>query len=330
MHPKKIMPIVIALLLTCAITGVGIAVVSQAGNDAFLGTIPEMELYATIDDESVPFGTTKAQAELIGPVAGQDLATTAVIVYDGAISVRYYNASSNTFKVKISANGRTSSCTYKPDNSTLRIPLMYGEGEYMIMIMEMLGTEARTVVSQRVQCGGTVTQASAGTAQTGTSSGKWTIDTTDPYLTAVSDINWSDDLSSVKKARELCDTLTGEKEKAKAVYNFLVARLSYDYSKVGKLPSGYTPTMDTTYSTSKGICYDFASLYAGMLRSVGVKTKMVTGYNSMIDGYHAWNDVYYDGAWHRVDLTIDSQLRESKVAYGFESPQGTVTVSKSY
>ena len=175
-------------------------------------------------------------------------------------------------------------------------------------------------------------------ARASTSSGSTTgkavnatgVDTTDPYLSPLTDINWSDDLASVKKARDLCKDAKTEKEKAQLVYNHLVARMAYDYSKVGKLPSGYVPDMDKIYSAQAGICYDLSSLYAGMMRSCGVKCKLVIGYNTMVDGYHAWNDVFYDGSWHRIDLSIDCQLREYKQSYSFSSPKGKVTVSKSY
>lgn len=337
----KKMTYALSLIATVLIIGIGVGVVSFYGGSGAPGLLPGIDgmgPLVTIEDEEVSYG---AQAEVIGPIAGQEKATTAKVGYDGAITVQYYSSSASSYTLQVSANDKSSFIRNIPaDNSTLRIPLIHGTGTYTLIITEMVNNSvARTVSTHSVQAGGTV-QAGTTTqtaqpstdaaAQSGTSASGWVVDTSDSYLTAVSDINWSENLTSVKKARELCTTSMTEKEKAQAVYNHLVAMLTYNFDIVGKLPSGYTPNMDTTYSTKTGICYDFSSLYAGMMRSVGVKCKLVKGYNSMVDGYHAWNEVYYDGGWHRIDLTIDSQLRAYKATYGFSTPQGTVTVTSSY
>lgn len=327
----------VSFLMACIMVGLGIGVVYMSNNllptEMSLPVVDAEGQIVLIEDEATAYG---AQAELIGPVAGQAKATSAIVKYDnGAISVQYYSSTASTCQIKFSLNGKTQTINgYPADNSTLRIPLTMGQGTYTVTIYEMIGgNNAKAVSTHTVSTTG-ASSSSTATAQPSTSSGAsssgWNVDTSDPYLTPVTDINWSDSLSSVKKARELCTTSMSDKEKAVAVYNYLAGVLSYDYDKVGKLSSGYTPSMDTTYSTKKGICYDFSSLYAGMMRSVGVKCKIVKGYNSMIDGYHAWNSVLVDGAWHRVDLTIDSQLREYKKTYSFSSPQGTVTETSSY
>ena len=44
--------------------------------------------------------------------------------------------------------------------------------------------------------------------------------------------------------------------------------------------------------TGKGICFDYASLMAALLRSQGIPTKLVVGYSG--DAYHAWISVYLD------------------------------------
>ena len=51
------------------------------------------------------------------------------------------------------------------------------------------------------------------------------------------------------------------------------------------------------------------SLFAAMLRSVGVPTKLIKGESSNVEGYHAWNEVYINGKWRIVDTSYDSQLK---------------------
>ena len=76
-------------------------------------------------------------------------------------------------------------------------------------------------------------------------------------------------------------------------------------------------------TTKKGICFDYASLMAGMLRSQGVPCKLVVGYAGT--AYHAWISVwsaetgwvdgaiYFDGSvWQRMDPTFASSSKGSE------------------
>ena len=65
---------------------------------------------------------------------------------------------------------------------------------------------------------------------------------------------------------------------------------------------GYEPDPQKTLKERKGICFDYASLAAAMLRAVGIPCRVVTGY---VDNnyYHSWISAYANGRWHRVDPT---------------------------
>ena len=65
------------------------------------------------------------------------------------------------------------------------------------------------------------------------------------------------------------------------------------------------PNPDATLAEGKGICFDYVSLGAAMLRSLGIPTKIVTGYVSPDSIYHAWNLVYLDGSWKSVEVSVD-------------------------
>jgi transglutaminase-like putative cysteine protease len=98
-------------------------------------------------------------------------------------------------------------------------------------------------------------------------------------------------------------------EKVKAVYDWVVSHIDYDF---GKNPqAGYVPDIVDTYNSKDGICYDFAALFAAMLRSQGVPTKLVKGYADNVSGYHAWNEVYVGGKWYTVDTSNDAQVHGS-------------------
>ena len=47
------------------------------------------------------------------------------------------------------------------------------------------------------------------------------------------------------------------------------------------------------------------SLSTAMLRSMGIPTKLVTGYVGEDELYHAWIMVYIDGEWHSALFSVD-------------------------
>ena len=64
------------------------------------------------------------------------------------------------------------------------------------------------------------------------------------------------------------------------------------------------PSPDETLALGTGICFDYASLSAAMLRSLGIPCKVVTGYVSPDGVYHAWNLVYINGSWTSVEFSV--------------------------
>lgn len=105
------------------------------------------------------------------------------------------------------------------------------------------------------------------------------------------------------------------------VYNYCITNISYDYSKVDSLVSGYTPNVEDTFQSKKGICLDYCAVMATMLRTQNIPTKMEVGYAGT--EYHAWISVYtkeegwidglirFDGQdWSLMDPTFASTNAE--------------------
>ena len=120
--------------------------------------------------------------------------------------------------------------------------------------------------------------------------------------------DFNEESACVKKARELVANATNEAEALEAVCAWIVDNVSYDDAKAAQLKSatGYVPSPDETLASGTGICFDYASLGAAMLRSQGIPTKIVTGYVSPGDIYHAWIMVYIDGTWKSAQFSVDS------------------------
>ena len=138
-----------------------------------------------------------------------------------------------------------------------------------------------------------------------------------PFLRPSDYVNYSESSACVKKAAEFYKDAGSEAEFIKAVYDYVSKNVKYDKKKANEVKSGYLPIPDETMKTGKGICFDYAALAASMLRSQGIPTKMIFGYVSPRDLYHAWNMFYTEesgwvavkfevsaDSWNRLDLTF--------------------------
>ena len=128
--------------------------------------------------------------------------------------------------------------------------------------------------------------------------------------------------NTVKQAQTLAGSVSDPLKKVEKIYDYVVKNLTYDYQKAETVKSGYLPVLDTVLSAKKGICFDYAALMTGMLRSQGVPCKLVVGYAGQ--AYHAWVSVwtaetgwidgaiYFDGStWQRMDPTFASSSNSS-------------------
>jgi transglutaminase-like putative cysteine protease len=126
-----------------------------------------------------------------------------------------------------------------------------------------------------------------------------------PFLVSTKEVEFSKDDAVSQKAAEICNGLTDTSSKIIALHGYIHDNISYDYAFAADVSSGkiktYTPKATEILSNHKGICYDFATLYAAMCRSQGIPCRIKKGYYRSI--YHAWNEVYIDGLWYKVDTT---------------------------
>jgi hypothetical protein len=112
-------------------------------------------------------------------------------------------------------------------------------------------------------------------------------------------------------AAKITQGMSGDEQKARALYEWVGTRISYDFGKVEAYEQRgdwHEQTPRDTFDTRKGVCIDYARLYAMMARSQGLQVKVVTGlgYNGQ-GGYgsHAWNEVYLSAQdqWVPLDPT---------------------------
>ena len=138
-----------------------------------------------------------------------------------------------------------------------------------------------------------------------------------PFLRSNQYVDFDAAPSTVAKAASLTAGITDPLKKVEKIYDFVAGNLTYDKELANTVKSGYLPDLDRVLEKKKGICFDYAALMTGMLRSQGVPTKLVVGYAGSV--YHAWISVwsastgwvdgviYFDGvSWQRMDPTFAS------------------------
>ena len=123
-----------------------------------------------------------------------------------------------------------------------------------------------------------------------------------------------------------------EDEVIKLMYNYVITHIQYDYDKISGLNYDYIPDIDLVLEEGSGICYDYSVLLASMLRSQGIPTKLIKGYSSSTDVYHAWNEIFLtdEERWVIVDTTFDAYMYKRKLKYSFEKKLEDYSKSKEF
>lgn len=150
------------------------------------------------------------------------------------------------------------------------------------------------------------------------------------FLGSIQNINWQEAKSAVAKAKELTKDESSNEDKVKAIYEYIIHNIDYDTQLAKNVASNYMPNIDSVLKTKKGICYDYAVLFAAMTRSIGIPTKLVMGTSEYVDVYHAWNNVYINGEWITVDTTIDAPLSNKQNGLSMIKDSSKYVAAKVY
>ena len=264
-----------------------------------------------LEDEAVALAASPALPDSMTPVASGTLTKQtdkAVIDYsntsDGYVMVQFTASTTKRLKALVKGPVTPDAYTYNiTPGKWETFPLSDGSGSYTITVYEnVTGTKYAAVASV------TTTVALA--------------DEFAPFLRPNQYVDYGAAPNTVAKAASLTAGLAEPLDKVKAVYDFVVTNITYDKQLAASVQSGYLPVLDTVLAKKTGICFDYASMMTGMLRSQGVPCKLVVGYAGT--AYHAWINVwseetgwidgvvYFDGtSWQRMDPTFASSGKQS-------------------
>jgi transglutaminase/protease-like cytokinesis protein 3 len=225
---------------------------------------------------------------------------------DGYVKIAYTGG--GTSKIKTIIKGpNDSQYTYNINNEGAfeTYPLSEGDGSYTVGVyVNTSGTKYSTAYSGSVSVK--------------------LKDEFSPFIVSNQYVDYSASTKCVAATPDILTKAGAEKslDKIKAVYEYVISGFTYDKAKAASVKSGYLPVLDTIWDIKKGICFDYASMMAAMLRSQKIPCKLVVGYAGTT--YHAWLDVYtsetgwinnmieFDGKnWKLMDPTFASTGKQS-------------------
>lgn len=195
--------------------------------------------------------------------------------------------SSSRLKFQVSKGEMSYNYDLPGDNTPIVVPLNMGDGPYNFRVMQNTSgnnyVELFSVI-ENVKLNSDVA----------------------PFLVPNMFVDYDESSAVTAKARELAQGCVNQADIVRNIYEWVVDNITYDHDKAAQLAevTGYVPNPDETLASGTGICFDYASLGAAMLRSLGIPCKVVTGYVSPDNVYHAWNMVYIDGEWVSVEISI--------------------------
>lgn len=230
---------------------------------------------------------------------------SAIIDYSNAaygyVMVKFTAPTSSRLKVQV-VNTTTYTYNLKPERWEA-FPLSDGSGSYQITIYQnVVDSKYAAVLSASVYAS--------------------LNNEFEPFLHSNQYVNYDAAPNAVSMAAYLTGGISDTLEKVEAVYDYVVQNISYDTALASSVTSGYLPVLDNVMASKRGICFDYAALMTGMLRSQGVPCKLVVGYAG--SAYHAWISVWVEGsgwvdgviwfdgyAWQRMDPTFASSGNSS-------------------
>lgn len=273
-------------------------------------TVPITEPPETDPPQTSPPQTEPSPPYIITPTAdgnkvysNDDALIDASNSSQGYLMIKLKKAMSGSYRILVNADSINVRYTFQLNNSGSYevIPITEGSGSYTVSVLK-------------------VTSAGKGTVMFKQALNVSVSDSFLPFLTPNQFCMYNSGSSCVALSSKLCGGNKDTIEKTAAIYDYVINNISY-VSTAENAANGYIPVPDTVLASKSGICFDYASLMAAMLRSQKIPTKVVVGYAG--DIYHAWISVYVEGSgwidgyiyfdgnkWNRMDPTFAASAKD--------------------
>lgn len=262
-HVKMLRALALAMAVACTSVSMPVSVCAQDNT--------------YIEDEDVPLWSKPEISRVRTPQASGtttygngSVTVDASNTSQGYVMIKY-TGGSKKIKVQITKGGVTYTYDLNARDAYEVFPFSEGNGSYSVKVFEnVTGTQYAQIFSKDLSV--SMPDAFA------------------PFLTPNQYVNFSESSATVQKGAEIAAGKTDELQIITDIYNWVITNIKYDTAKAATVQSGYLPDVDTILASGKGICFDYASLMAAMLRTQDIPAKLVIGYTGSL--YHAWINVY--------------------------------------
>lgn len=241
--------------------------------------------------------------------AGTSAAIGTDKVSSGIVTISLSGHQGKDIKAQVEKAGDT--YTYALTRDLSNLPLQMGTGEYKVTVAEGVGGNKFKVLTTQ-----NVTLSANNEAAM--------------FTASIPIVEHAASSTAIPAFKSLTADKPAELDKTTTVHKSVVESFSYDFSKAASVQSNYVPVIDSVYAAKKGICYDYAAVFAGALRSQGIPTRLVMGYMPGINEYHAWNEVLIGGSWVAIDTTFDSQLFAAGKPVTMQRDRASTKVLRTY
>lgn len=112
----------------------------------------------------------------------------------------------------------------------------------------------------------------------------------------------ADDPEIIDKAEELTEGKDDDREKAKAIYEYVAKNIDYDVDKFEEDAFEADDSAIKTLESENGICQDYTFLTVALLRSLDIESHYIEGFAG--SDRHAWVEADLDGEEVEMDPTF--------------------------
>ncbi|NCC42573.1 MAG: transglutaminase domain-containing protein [Clostridia bacterium] len=192
---------------------------------------------------------------------------------EGYVMVKYTGTNSKVKFLVTTPDQTTYPYLLHPEIGYETFPLSGGNGTYQLQVYENLeGDRYSTLYSESIE-----------------------VELSDefhPFLYPNQYVWFTKDAKAIAKASSIVAKASDDLDALTMIYHFVIENITYDQAEAESVSTDYLPDIDEVLETKKGICFDYASLLAAMLRAQGIPTKLEIGYSG--EAYHAWISAYLD------------------------------------
>lgn len=229
---------------------------------------------------------------------------------NGIIGIQADVTGNEKLKVKVCREENAVFYNISP-GQTIKVPLQMGNGTYQIELYQNIsGTEYAKLFNQDLNVS--------------------MENENEVFLLSSQIVNFEDSVNAMGLAEQLTQNTGSDTDKLNAIYEYVVQNIIYDYDEINRIDSTYIPDIDSVLESKKGICYDYAAVMASLLREAGIPAKLLMGYRSDTEAYHAWNQALVGGEWVTLDTTFDSVSKQNGQSYTIMKDAGLYRAEKYF